>query len=51
MRVINYRMIILVQDGDRVRREIDGLKRQIEGIVVSEFRCFMLFFFVIIIVL
>lgn len=31
MRATNHRMTVLAQDGDRVRREIDGLKRQIEG--------------------
>lgn len=50
MRATNHRMIVLAQDGDRVRREIDGLKRQIEGTVVSELRCSMLPFYVIIIV-
>ena len=33
MRATNHRMTVLTQDGDRVRREIDGLKRQIEGIL------------------
>lgn len=50
MRATNHRMTVLAQDGDRVRREIDGLKRQIEGTVVSELRCSMLPFSVIVIV-
>lgn len=48
MRATNHRMTVLAQDGERVRREIDGLKRQIEGTVVSEVRCCMLPFSVMI---
>jgi hypothetical protein len=33
MRKTNQRMTLLMQDGEGVRREIDGLKRQAEGIM------------------